>query len=275
MGLKYAIVKNKPDIRLFNTSRFYKDLPKDEEIFDQIRSLSNLGILLGLKADFFILTNKVDLEEYDVIIDLDHPPEELRTRKDQIICYMPREPAHRGRSPRYFDILLDNFILPGDPLPKYGTTISFLYKYPVSLMRKFIQEKGDLKVFLQHRTSLKHNRHTNKEAFGERPFREYFRVLSSSKYLFNLDISISAGQIIAESAILDVVSIAKRHRIFQRLCFPDWCHVDDESGLLAVFERLEGDEHLYDRTLEFSRRWLRSLDCKGLDKVLENQIEDA
>lgn len=273
--VKYAIVKNEPDVRMFNTSIYYKDLPKDEEIFDHAIAVSHLGYLLGLKADFFVLTDKPDLEEYDVIIDVDLPLKELRTRKDQIICYMPREPEYRGRSRKDFDVLIDNFILPGDPVSGQGITIPLPYKYPISLMRKFIQEKGDPKIFLQQRTFLKHEFHTNKEGFGNRSLRDYFRVLSSSKYLFNLDTHPSSGQVIAESAILDVVSIARKQKIFQRLCFPEWCHVKDENGLLDAFKRLEEDDDLYDRTLEFSRKSLEFLDCSNLDKKFERMLRDT
>lgn len=267
--MKYALVKKETNFRLFDRNISYNELPKDESIFDLITDLPLLGYVLGLKADFLIFEPSLDFDDYDVLIFLD--PIYLEKHSEQIWCYFPVEPSYRNRNIfKTFDVMLDPYILHS----RDKRIIPFYFRYPVDLMRLHLSKKED-KIFLQKRTRLQRKPNNFEvENYPNRTYREYFRVLSSCSFLFNLDLSPSPGQIIAESAIFDVISLARPSKLFQKLCYPQICWVSNEKELWERYYFLKNSESLREKILDYVRSRVYLLDFHNLEKYLENKLRD-
>ena len=275
--MRYAVLKSANNWIALPKSTKYEELPKDESLFDYIRDLPHIGMLLGLKADFYVVGpyDKPDLEDYDVIIKLDTVPY-IRTKDvgDALLCYQAPEPFLKVFNPDIAHCLLDNFITEFDEvhLPDYH--IPWTYRYPIKLMRTHLQPKlNPSHVFVQKRTILLDEpEHARGEAMGIRPYRSYLRYMSECRYLFNLDGNESAGQISAEAAIMDVLSFGNPIKPLQRLLFPDVCDAAHETELWFLYEEFEKDENLYYGALDVVRDNLKHIDCKGLDHIFEERV---
>lgn len=285
--MKYVVVKYWNNWRFIDHSVNYDDLPKNESIFDHIRTLPHLGMLMGLEADFRVIPQTYvrgfSLDEYDVIVKLDPLPN-LRRKRGQKIIYVPVEPNLRRVNPEVYDVMLDNYRTPmGLELAKMSRgwrhpkpVVSFLYRYPIDLMRKHIKPKLDPPcVFIQKRTSLRKEPECARGESGHmgRSYRDFFKYLSQCKYLFNLCDNKASGQIIAEAAILGVVSFARDSKAFQRLLFPEACSASSEKDLWHRYETFEKYPRNHELCLEMATEMVnKHLDYKGLDRWFEENV---
>lgn len=297
--MRVCLAKRSDEWRIFPYSLSFETLRlMEDKVFDECSDLPFLGFLYGLQADFIVWDGSSlrPFQQYDVIITLS-PILKERPNNGQYLFYMQPEPTDDLVHVQYpYDGILSNYALRQDS-PR---VFPFWYRYPVQLIRNHSLPKQDL-VFLQKRTNLsclhsprlrsllnkllKRRSDTFFVTFSNRKFRilteqwgqfsyiEHFNRLSQCQFFLNLDDRPSAGQLIAEAAILGVPSLARSEKLFQQLLFPQLCHVTSEAELIATGELLSCNVQLYDEVLEQVEKNLHYIDYSGVLSQLEQVVE--
>jgi hypothetical protein len=125
---------------------------------------------------------------------------------------------------------IDQFFNNSRTYPHFGNNISCPYVYDIEFFNKIKQPKESNKTFIQKRTQLNDlKENIMSETFGNVCYMDYWKNLSTCEYAVDLCKNKSAGQVIAECSLLDVICFASPHKLMSQLLLPEFCHVNDEA----------------------------------------------
>lgn len=309
--MKIAFIKNASNKRMafLDKTQPYSWLLENKKSLLLNTSLKTdvvfLGILIGLKCDFVILNDPaVNLADYDMLITLD-PILKSKFRENQILCYIECEPFNwnsggtgifsttqsinflKGRGLELgnihhptvvepYDFLLNNYII-GSVLHH---NIPLWCTFMIDEMLPLRKEKIPNKCYISTRTlyfgrgrlhpGFSYLTDYDKES-GD-TYGSFYSNLSTCTFNLSLDETISAGQLTAECAIMDVITLGKRQKTFNKLLLPEYCFIDDmEEGYKKMAEILSNPE-LKDELVQSTRMNLPKIDYLSTEKLLSSQL---
>eukprot|EP00741_Cyanophora_paradoxa_P021620 tig00000241_g20869.t1 len=253
-------------------------------LFEHTVTMCYPGLVFAWRADFLLsldspphapnLTRAI-LEEYDVVITISPlalPP----VSRPQVRLMMPSEPIFvdewREQMPAdYCPVILDNF-----SNDRTYPAVAIWYRYLIKEMRAFAEGEKRRAVLIgkaDNRTALEAELRGRgyevfqQGAFASVPYSRFYGAFARCKYAIHVDTWPSAGQILAESAVLGVIAFAPPERLYQRLLFPRFCRVASVEEAVAKIEQVEANATLYWELRATIEARVRKLDHENLYPV--------
>jgi hypothetical protein len=259
----------------FISTMSYEEIYNNRYDLDKISyEMPLLGINYYLKADFDYLEN-VDFDKYNNILVLEENDFILKNRTD-LPCKLfsngieiedgrwqggydnKKQPILDFEIPISYTKFLNNFIISNIS----DRNISFWYRYYIPYYEKFIQKKEKI-CFIQKRSGniseikqllAARGFDTLEEKYSNVSYFDYYSNFGKTKYVINLDSNNSAGQVIAESVLMECIVFAKSHKLFSRLLLPEFCIVRSIEEAIEKIDLLEKRQDLLEQILEEIKR---------------------
>ena len=251
------IIEWKSDIILWPNSDKLKNNTQS------IQLLSNYDVLI-------LYTESIQLFEYlPFIKNQTRFWEPCEPRKIDYLRKFEREPLkdyiHFMKSKHIHPVILDNYFYHNLNLPN----INFHYKYTIKWIRDIIEkytvnnyvndtdnnvtiyvgkrcrQKKILDAFVDQSTSkfkIIQGHWTNVVDYTG-----FYRLLSTAKYVINLEDSKSAGQIISEAAVFGIPVFGYNKKYFQHLLMPSYLQVNNMNEIIDKIKFLEINKYFYQK----------------------------
>lgn len=288
--MKSLILAEKKDFRGFNENINFENISKlNNLIYDICLNVPYIGYQLALEADFLKFDQNTEhiLEQYDVIITIG-PFLNKKYKEKQLLCYIEKEPddlSEIGEKRKYdqssplieqpYDIHLNNYNIENN-----GYNLSCPYIYDLNYFKQYnINHKHKNKIFVQRRTNLSSNFYQifsnilkDHELFlnNIKSYNEYFKNLNTCEYSVSLCSNKAAGQVIAESCLLDVICFAKPNKLFSKLLLPKYCLVDNENEVIEKIKELQNNQNLKDEILNEIQYNKNKIDLKYFKNFIKS-----
>ena len=272
--MRVCITRNDNFEKSFVRSINFEEISNSEfDVFGNMYEVPFIGLNFYFQADFRI-RSELDPRNYDAIIHLEQGKFENERPHDRLyivngVEIMGSEQWQGSDDlsfaiPDHIDGFLNNFILQ-DANEK---NMAFHYRYDTRSFAKFISD-DKTGIMIQKRTTVtpdlsllidELNLQPVTENWGSWNYETYCTEFGRCKYLINLDENRSAGQIIAESVMLDVICFARPEKLFSKLVLHPFLHVEDLYSAIAKIKQLESDSGLLKEILSYNQSCRHLLD---------------
>jgi hypothetical protein len=291
--MKVAFLREKNDFRAFNENYFHTNLKElGNNVYDICEEVPFLGYILASKSDYFLFNNYDNfnfLEKYDVIITIG-PFLKQKYKKNQLLMYFEKEPddlSHRAENRIYsssslnikqpYDVFLNNY-----DHHINQNNICCPYLYDVEYFKQFHKVKTKNKLFVQRRTKLSNNvlnyfpekayDHSTSDAKSKN-YNKYYEYKSDCEYAVTLCQNKAAGQVIAESSLLNIICFAKPHKLFSKILLPDFCYINNENDFITKVNYLNTNEDFKNTILKQIEMNVQKINNKHFNNLIENCYE--
>lgn len=240
MSYKSAFITDNNEWRVFKQSYLFNEL-NNIDIYENCVDVPFLGFIQSLQCDFYKRPSDITPEQYktyDVILTI--KPFLTHKFDHQKLFYFEPEPKDIQNWSNFnsvYDYLLDNY---SDKT--FEKTISCPYVYDIEKIKSYKQPKIKYKHFLQKHSINRFAGNYMTEKYGTTMYPQYYKSLSECEYGINLNTNGSAGQVIAECCILDVIMFARPHKLFTKLLLPEFCMVDTFDEAREKINFLQNNE---------------------------------